>query len=229
MVGLACGRFHFSIHQATVGPLLSQLSSSTPFPFNSRHSFASHFLDKFVLIHEHSFRPSTTLFQRRQASLIESILQLLPAVLVLAPMADPEKWQCHECGSGPHLYATTKRCTGVVEGRQCGHKVCDDCKKDNNIQPPLASKWRTRSSDHQHGDVPIRDFTALHSGYDHERSVNAMCGGGRRMNLRLTSRPSMAGWWKCCQCRNWNNPTLSPERCVQCQHRKCSYCTLGRR
>ena len=37
-------------------------------------------------------------------------------------------------------------------------------------------------------------------------------------------QPSGGGW--CCHsCRNINNPTFPPDRCVNCQHRRCEYCS----
>lgn len=37
-------------------------------------------------------------------------------------------------------------------------------------------------------------------------------------------RPSMAGWWSCCQCEGMNNPALSPESCTLCSHYRCQSC-----
>jgi hypothetical protein len=59
-----------------------------------------------------------------------------------------EKWQCHICKAGPHLYATTPSCTGVLSNSvQCGHQVCRDCRTDGEIPPQSGSgTFRSRES-----------------------------------------------------------------------------------
>lgn len=44
-----------------------------------------------------------------------------------------------------------------------------------------------------------------------------------RGNRATVDRPSMAGWWYCCQCGNLNNPVLCGGRCM-CGHQRCIYC-----
>lgn len=40
-------------------------------------------------------------------------------------------------------------------------------------------------------------------------------------------RPSMAGWWVCCQCDGVNNPGLTPEKCPTCAHSLCkAFCEV---
>jgi hypothetical protein len=60
----------------------------------------------------------------------------------------PEKWQCHLCKGGPHIYATTPSCTDVLSNRsQCGHQMCHDCKIDGEIPPQSGSgAFRSRES-----------------------------------------------------------------------------------
>jgi hypothetical protein len=60
----------------------------------------------------------------------------------------PEKWQCHMCKAGPHIYATTPICTGVLSNcTQCRHQMCRDCKMDREIPPPSGSgAFRSRES-----------------------------------------------------------------------------------
>jgi hypothetical protein len=41
---------------------------------------------------------------------------------------DPDKWQCHLCGGGPHSYKITPACTSVRDGKLCGHMMCSICK-----------------------------------------------------------------------------------------------------
>lgn len=53
----------------------------------------------------------------------------------------PNRWQCHVCHGGPHLYAITTRCTSIRSNNlPCNHDFCHDhCKKDNDIPPPLTT------------------------------------------------------------------------------------------
>jgi hypothetical protein len=62
-------------------------------------------------------------------------------------VGSPEKWQCHICKAGPHIYATTPSCTGVLSNRtQCGHQMCPDCKMDGEIPPSGSGAFRSRES-----------------------------------------------------------------------------------
>jgi len=38
------------------------------------------------------------------------------------------------------------------------------------------------------------------------------------------TRHDMSGWWKCCSCRNQNNPALTSDYCSSCPHRRCDSC-----
>jgi hypothetical protein len=138
----------------------------------------------------------------------------------------PRLWKCHRCGAGPHVYATTPACTGVPDGIQCGHKLyeghklCEECRTDGQIPSTM-------------GTVVLRspltavrtiDFSAM------RRTVPAMAPRGNKRALdhqpplRLGSRPPLAGWWICSNCKSENNPALTDGRCTVCNHRKCSAC-----
>jgi hypothetical protein len=138
---------------------------------------------------------------------------------------DPVKWQCHECKAAPHLVATTSKCTGVLpNGHQCPHVMCPDCKKDDDIPPPLGP-GALRSP-------PIPATTVRSDTIP--RTVPSMAPGGNSRNRdrrkyhqpawRLSTRPSQRGWWVCSECRFTNSPHLSPERCTNCNHQKCRNC-----
>lgn len=66
---------------------------------------------------------------------------------------------------------------------------------------------------------------ALHAGYTSTSNTIPTCdynaGGYYPIN---TARPSMAGWWRCCQCGGDNNPAYEMGRCVLCGHYACPYC-----
>ena len=56
----------------------------------------------------------------------------------------PTKWQCHLCHSAPHLCAVTNACTNEVNGVCCGHQMCNQCKKDEDIpapRPTAGGRW----------------------------------------------------------------------------------------
>jgi hypothetical protein len=56
-----------------------------------------------------------------------------------------EKWYCHICKAGPHIYPTTSSCTGALSNSaQCGHQVCRDCKTDWET-PPQSGNGTLRS------------------------------------------------------------------------------------
>jgi hypothetical protein len=136
----------------------------------------------------------------------------------------PEKWQCHECKTGPQLCATAICCA------QCGHNMCDECKKDGEIPSPLGAGV-LRSP-------PTRAPTT----YSHAmpRNVPNMAPRGNIRDrdrgryyqpaLRLSSRPPpLTGWWICHVCSFKNNPDLCGGRCTHCQHLKCPICRPWRR
>lgn len=41
--------------------------------------------------------------------------------------------------------------------------------------------------------------------------------------LSRPNKPSMVGWWKCCQDKWENNPAFNREFCAMCRHRRCSH------
>jgi hypothetical protein len=127
-----------------------------------------------------------------------------------------EKWQCHDCGAGPHLLETTPTCTGVRNGVYCGHKGCRDCKRNNDIssimgtaalRSPLTPPDMRRTAPAM---APRGNKRALDHGQYHQQA------------LRLT-RPPLTSWWICCVCDYKNNPALIDGRCSVCNHTKCSY------
>ena len=141
----------------------------------------------------------------------------------------PRMWQCHVCNTGPQTCATTPACTGVrPDNRQCGHIMCSRCKKDNDIPNPMGTaasrSLRTRAT--------MIDVNAT------PRTVPGMAPRGTKSArgrgpyhqpaLRLSTRPSPAGWWKCSECGSMNNPALCGGRCTICNHRKCRDCRACR-
>jgi hypothetical protein len=143
----------------------------------------------------------------------------------------PRIWQCHVCNTGPHTCATTPACTGVrSDNRQCGHIMCSRCKKDNDIPNPLGTaasrSFRTRATMIDANATP-RTVPSMAP-----RGTKSGRGRGRGLYhqpaLRLSSRPSMAGWWTCSVCGSMNNPELSDGRCTTCNHRKCRDCRACR-
>jgi hypothetical protein len=137
----------------------------------------------------------------------------------------PRLWLCHVCGTGPHTFAIAPACTGVrSDGRQCGHRMCPTCKKDNNIPNPMgvaaSRSLRTRAT--------MIDVNAM------PRTVPGMAPRGTKSArgrslyhqpaLRPNARPSTAGWWKCSRCNSVNNPKLCGGRCTICNHTKCYEC-----
>jgi hypothetical protein len=141
----------------------------------------------------------------------------------------PRIWQCHVCGAGPHILAIATSCTGVrSDNRQCGHRMCPTCKKDNNIPNPMGTaasrSLRTRATMIDVNAVPRTVPSMV------PRGTKSARGRGLYYQpaLRLSSRPSMDGWWTCSVCGNMNNPKLSDGRCTICSHRKCRDCRACR-
>jgi hypothetical protein len=60
----------------------------------------------------------------------------------------PERWQCHMCGAGPHIYAVALSSTGASSDFiQRGYRVCRTCKMDREIPPPMGGgAFRSRES-----------------------------------------------------------------------------------
>lgn len=142
----------------------------------------------------------------------------------------PNRWQCHICDGGPHLYATTTRCTNVIDGRQCGHAMCQHCKRDNDIPPPLIpAPLTTRRAgflSFGHGALDRQNnnsttMTMTQSSNNHHRKR----GYGGLPVFRHASGPTMVRWWRCHHCSYTNNPDLCPERCAGCDHYRCAHCT----
>ncbi len=172
-----------------------------------------------------------------------------------ATLPNPVKWQCHVCNGGPHLWANTTRCTAVLSSNlPCNHDFCHAlCKKDNDIPPPLTSPQSAIPGLHCNPNrsrspvTPLGNFdnAAAHSrthrldgGSAHPRAGSRLrkhrsqgCMKPRRSvphnnnEAQCRSRPSMAGWWKCCRCTSMNNPALCGGRCTICGHIACGLCT----
>ena len=130
----------------------------------------------------------------------------------------------------------------------CNHDFCHTfCKKDNDIPPPLSSAQSSipgprSTSDRSRSTLPstmVGNSTnvAAHSrthrldgGSAHpcagsclrkHRSLGYMSPRRvipRNNDVQCRSRPSMSGWWKCCQCQNINNPALCAGKCTLCGH-----------
>lgn len=171
--------------------------------------------------------------------------------------ANPNKWQCHECHAGPYLYANTTRCTNIGSNNlPCNHDFCHArCKKDNDIPPPLSSTQSSSPGLHSAPNHSSSSRSLTLPSYTANFAVNNRIqhrGGGStharadsqsrnclstprvtrdsavRNNVAADqSRPPMAGWWKCCACAQWNNPSLTAGRCAFCQHGgPCPHCTM---
>lgn len=136
----------------------------------------------------------------------------------------PQNWQCHKCGSGPQLCATTKRCTGVLANNtQCGHEMCPLCETDVNIPPPTPSGGQRSSS------TPVHTIQFHTTPQVVPRMAPTPRNHGRRglyhcPPLRLNSKPPLRGWWICSICDYKNNPALCGGHCTNCNHAKCSSC-----
>lgn len=151
--------------------------------------------------------------------------------------ATPLKWQCHVCLAGPYLRETTTRCINVLaNGSMCGHPMCDECKKDDAIPTPLGPPLQgiapvssmamprimhSMRSTRGHGQHILKHPLTPNVG---SRDGGRSFGPHVHSSFRLSTRPSMRGWWKCHKCRYTNNPSLNPVRCLECQHPKCQYC-----
>jgi hypothetical protein len=148
----------------------------------------------------------------------------------------PTLWQCHECkDEGPIKYENQKECA------KCSHTMCDLCKKDNDISPPLRTTEAARQR--VHDSRSTRGMTMMHAQdpdiwpTSHPPRVGFATTNTTRMHARqssykLSSRPNLPstrGWWYCSECRNLNNPELTSGRCTSCTHIRCASCTPVRR
>ena len=57
--------------------------------------------------------------------------------------------------------------------------------------------------------------------FQRRQRYNGLSGGSH-----LLGKGEMTDWWYCHPYNHLNNPRLSPERCSQCNHRKCESCTV---
>jgi hypothetical protein len=146
----------------------------------------------------------------------------------------PTNWQCDVCNAGPYLYKNTTRCS-------CNHDfnhAC--CKKDNDIPLPLTSPQSslpgagaTRSKpksqtgvngaisvNHHHPVTtpPQKRPRQLHRSRSAPKPTRTHQSLLPNNDVQCGSRPSMRGWWTCCQCNQMNNPDLATGRCWNCQH-----------
>jgi hypothetical protein len=147
----------------------------------------------------------------------------------------PTLWQCHECkNEGPIKYENQKECA------KCSHKMCDLCKKDNDISPPLRTTEAARQR--VHASRTTRGMLMMHAQdpdiwpTSHPPRVGftttTTCGHARQSSYKLSSRPNrpdVTGYWKCSECKMMNHPTLATGRCTSCGHVKCASCTPYRR
>jgi hypothetical protein len=134
----------------------------------------------------------------------------------------PTLWQCHKCKDGPVKWALQKECA------TCQHPVCKDCKKDDAIPPPIGTTAaRVRASPVEAIDPSIWPTSQVPR-IEPASMMRSRAAHDHRLSSR-PNRPSAAGWWRCSECRNVNNPELAPSRCSSCAHVKCSSCTAVRR
>lgn len=164
--------------------------------------------------------------------------------------AVPPSWQCHSCGSGPHLLANIIRCP------DCCHDLCGLCATNTNIPPPLSSSAYSSPSRglhsarlnvgstlptalpghsshlQSHADIHGAATNSAHQdNYDMSRShvssngYRTRCATVTGTDVPLEVSPSMVGWWKCGNCKGLNNPALINGQCGICGHRgPCDCC-----
>lgn len=109
----------------------------------------------------------------------------------------------------------------------CMHPKCDDCKPPR--QPTPVPVDRVDYSQYYHTSRQHSRSFSEHaesgssSTYFHTRRSLGHRHGVR--DPRNQGRPSMRGWWKCCQCGESVNPAVNEDECpgYQCYHTRCNY------
>lgn len=127
---------------------------------------------------------------------------------------------------------------------QCSHERCDSCRpakapspvRDEHVhQPQYAPKYHPLG--HPGGPPEAycqQQYCANFETLEYNLPLGEVClqysadnyspqeCSGRR-------RPSMRGWWRCCQCSANNNPQVVGSWCPECEHGKCADCYVYQR
>lgn len=137
-------------------------------------------------------------------------------------------WRC--CGGGKDCGREVNKSKDGETCPDCSHKKCPSCEKIR--QPsPLQDELSC-----QHQDVGYfhpADFAHEPATMMASNRMPSTCKDGLPpMQYESSShlvehlrrpRPSMRGWWHCCQCGDNVNLEINSWTCPACNHRKCNY------
>jgi hypothetical protein len=240
---------NFALVYSTPQSLLLDCSIHRHIPFHILPSslLSTHPVNNFLLWF-FSFVTTILLSNQFHLSRPKSMAGAQPRAQAVPP--PPNKWQCHICHGGPHLYANTTRCTNIRSNNlPCNHDFCHTlCKKDNEIPPPLSSPQSSLPglriapnpirSDMPRTPLGCSANFASHEQRNRQNGPSAHPHAGNPCETAQTrrfallknkagcrSRPSPAGWWRCCCCSHLNNPAFNTGRCSLCPHPgPCRWC-----
>lgn len=127
-------------------------------------------------------------------------------------------WTC--CGNG-------KGCGREVNSKlfqntcpDCGHEKCESCGLVERPSP--VPEDYSRQHHHANG-FPHEMNTPSHQGYGYQYSYHQHH-ANHYNPVEYSRRPSMRGWWHCCQCGADNNPAVNDWTCPVDYHDKCENC-----
>lgn len=156
------------------------------------------------------------------------------------PRTMKEYWKC--CGGGKDCGREVNKTKDEETCPECSHRKCPSCEKIEP-SPPLQDELNYQ---HQHvDDFHPADFAHAPADYDdcQQQYVFSFQGLAYADNLppiqhksnyhpveHRRPKPSMRGWWHCCQCGDDVNPETNSWTCPVCYHEKCdSGCYIHQR
>lgn len=134
-------------------------------------------------------------------------LQPFSVTITMSATTFGDVYICCHCGN-PNLSAIAPRCP------VCGHEPGSCCTGGGVGQVDEMSNFGSDVWGMSHPFI-FKSRTHMH----HHSDASGMA---YPVPVRAP-RPSMAGWWECCE-GHPNNPALCPERCSICGHYRCPNC-----
>ncbi|PVH86214.1 hypothetical protein DL98DRAFT_10431 [Cadophora sp. DSE1049] len=133
-------------------------------------------------------------------------------------------WKCCKCDGGREVNPEKDQTTCP----DCSHTRCNDCKTTSPPLTPIKNQFGfgfeapgNCLSLHQEGPADYHE----HSHYEDSHHVQyPPVGDLPGPGYEYGRRPSMNGWWQCCQCSQEVNSAWYQRDCTSCSHHNNDCC-----
>jgi hypothetical protein len=141
------------------------------------------------------------------------------------PPNTEEHWKCCKC----EFDVVPTKLDGTT-CPNCSHTKCDDC---GHVTPPPTPVRNSHTTYYRYFECShdsdlrfhLADLSQPAPYANGNADLESHYGYGIAHNH--SARPSITGWWKCCQCFMVVNPAVNGSDCPDsdCGHKRCYYCT----